>query len=375
MDRKGTPFGHVADVLYQIVTSSDMATALNLCLVNKSTYETIKVLEPHICRWFMRSHNVDTFSSVLTLDPETGSQIPLTVHTLPKFIRRQQTASQIACRIIPSVWGPFSDYGYAGLDYSVELRLAKRLERGLYVLFHFADISHIIERRQEEEREFMASTDSERLLVLAKTLDKYDDVLQHKRQFMTFDEHISHIYSVLEWGQMEADIGRKRIEFRGFIDAQTETDFHAALRILRELLERMLLRHGPKDWHRDANNEYSVISWFLLRQTPRTLAKLFLSPQDECCRFDDKSTGDDTRECIFSDPLDNYWKEWKDDPGLGCRDCDCKRRVRSWSVRPAVIDARGREFNRAAQRYLKEMWCQRHIGPQQESTFCCYDTF
>jgi hypothetical protein len=54
--------------------------------------------------------------------------------------------------------------------------------------------------------------------------------------------------------------------------------------------------------------------------------------------------------------------------------CDCKRRVRSWSVKPALFDNQGREYNRAAERYLKEMWGQRHVGLHQAFTMGIFAT-
>ncbi|KAF7125900.1 hypothetical protein CNMCM5793_002259 [Aspergillus hiratsukae] len=375
MDTTKVLFGHVADVLFQIIINGDMGAVLNLRLVNKSTYEMIRSLEPHICRWFMRLHDIHAFAPLITLNPLTGGQRPLTVHTLPRFIYRQRTASQLARRIIPSVWGPYISDGNPEMDYNAELKLAQTLERGLHVLFHFADASHDTEMRQARDGEKSAAYGPGRRLVLPWASDLYDDLLEHRSQSMTFDKNFDHIYAALEWGHVEAEIGRKRLRLRSFLDEQNEIHFHTALRMLRELMERMLLRHGPKDWHRDAKNEYSLISWFILKQSPRTLAKLFLSPQDECCRLDDKTTDGGVRECRFADLLDSYWKEWKNDLELGCCDCDCRRHVRSWSVKPAVIDARGREFNRAAEKYLKEMWSQRHIGLHRAFTMGYFSTF
>lgn len=54
--------------------------------------------------------------------------------------------------------------------------------------------------------------------------------------------------------------------------------------------------------------------------------------------------------------------------------CDCKRRIRSWSVKPALFDNQGREYNRAAERYLKEMWVQRHVGLHQAFTMGIFAT-
>ncbi|PWY79716.1 SNARE domain protein [Aspergillus heteromorphus CBS 117.55] len=302
----------------------------------------------------MRYHGVGAFDPILTLNPWTGEQSALTVHSLVRFFQRHNIARDLSRHIVPSVWGPFCDDGNPEMDFDAELRLAQRLERGLLVLFHMADIARDTERLKPR-RKPMTPVVSGRLFVLGKMLDEYDDLPQHRKQLMSFEDYTNHVYTVLKWGYVEADIGRRRLEFRGWLDEQTEIDFHASLRMLRELMERMLLRHGPKDWHRDAKNEYSVISWFLLKQPPRSLAKLFLSPQNECCDLDVKATDCGVRKCRFSDPLDNYWKAWKNVPDLGCQDCDCKRRVRSWSVKPALIDARGREFNRAAERYLREI--------------------
>ncbi|RDH32769.1 SNARE domain protein [Aspergillus welwitschiae] len=289
----------------------------------------------------MRFHAIE-FDPILTLNPWTGEQSTLTVHSLVRFFQRHNIAKDLSRHIVPSVWGPFCDDGNPEMDFEAELRLAKRLERGLHVLFHMADIARDTERLKPS-RKPLAPVVSGRLFVLGKMLDEYDELPQHRKQLMSFEEYTNHVYTVLKWGYVEADIGRRRLEFRGWLDEQTEIDFHASLRMLRELMERMLLRHGPKDWHRDAKNEYSVISWFLLKQPPRSLAKLFLSPQNDCCDIDVKATDCGVRKCHFSDPLDNYWKAWKNVPDLGCQDCDCKRRVRSWSVKPALIDARGRD--------------------------------
>ncbi|KAB8205345.1 hypothetical protein BDV34DRAFT_101245 [Aspergillus parasiticus] len=361
------PLGSIPDVLFQIIINGDIGVVLTLCLVNKATYEAIKLLEPHICRWLMRSHGISTFDPVLTLNPRTGEQRTLTVHNLSGFIERQDIAHKLACQIVPSVWGPFSDEESPKMNYHAEQRLVQRLERGLYVLFHMADIARDTYKTKQKINPLVPDVTG-RLLVLTRMLEEYHEIPRNKRRLMSFQEYASHAYTVLKWGYREVDIGRRRLKFRGYLDEQTEVDFHATLRMLRELMERMLLRHGPKVWHRDARNEYSVISWFLLKQSPQSLAKLLLSPQDECCGLEDKASESGVRRCQFSDPLDNYWKAWKNVPDLGCQTCDCKRRVRSWSVKPALIDDQGRQYNRAAEKYLKDMWTQRHVGLHQVFT-------
>lgn len=353
-----------ADVLFQIIINGDMDIIPALCRVNKATYDSVKLLEPHICSWFMRSHRIAGFDRVLRLDPWTGRPRPLTVHSLLRFAHRRQIAQQLSRRIVPAVWGPFSEDEDAEMNFDAELRLAQRLERGLYVLFHISDIGRDMETLKQRGRKPLVPVVTGRLLTLTKVMDEYHELPEQKRQSISFENYASHVYTVLKWGSCEADIGRKRLEFRRHLDKPREVDFHVTLRMLRELMERMLLRHGPSDWHRDAKNEYSVISWFLLRQSPRTLAKLFLSDPDQCCDLEGKLgvENDGARVCHFSDPLDNYWKTWKEDPNLGCQGCDCKRRARSWSVRPALIDSRGRDYNRAAEKYLRETWSQRHAG-------------
>lgn len=353
------PFGLIDDVLFQIIINADIETILNLCLVNRSTYEVIKSLEPHICGYFMRSHGIIAFNPILTLNPWTGSQNEVTVHTIQKFIERRDIAHRLAHQIVPSVWGSFSDDETSIMNLKAELHLAQRLERGLYVFFHMADIAHGSNTKQRRNSNPVITG---RLMVLSNMLDEYHHLPPHTREAISFESYISHVQTVLKYGYKEADIGRKRLELRGYLDNQTQIDFHITVRMLRELTERMLLRHGPKDYHRDTNNEFSVISWFLLKQSPRSLEKLFLGPQDDCCTFKPDSTNCSVRQCYFSDPLDDYWRAWKDVPDLGCQGCDCKRRVRSWSVKPTLIDAHGRDFNRAAERYLKEMWSQRHVG-------------
>ncbi|KAL2862570.1 uncharacterized protein BJX67DRAFT_295500 [Aspergillus lucknowensis] len=371
--QRAPPFGFIADILFQVIINGDGSTVLSLCLLNKATYDTIRLLEPHICKWFMRLHGVNAFDPVLTLCPWTGEQSALTVHTLIRFLYRQELACRLSLHIVPSVWGTCYDDEKAEVNFEVELKLAKRLERGLYVLFHMADISRGAER-QKYQKASLPSLVTKRLTMLVKMLDEYSDFPLDQRKIMSFEEHTNHVYTVVKWGYSEAEIGKRRREFRSHLDDQTEIDFHCTVRMLRELLERMLLRHGPKYWHRDTRNEQSVISWFLLKQPPRTLAKLLLTPQDDCCHFDARSTASESRKCCFSDPLDDYWDAWKDIPSLGCVDCDCKRRVRSWSVKPTLMDARGREFNRAAERYLKEMWSQRHVGLQQAFTRSIFTT-
>lgn len=364
MTPRQKPLGSVADVLFQIIINGDSDMIPTFCLVNKATYDSIKVLEPHICGWFMRSQQISGFDRVLRLDPWTGRPQPITVHSLLRFSNRRNIAQQISRHIIPAVWGKFSDDDEdLEMNFDAELRLAQRIERGLYVLFHISDISRDMEASKQRGRKPLAPVAKGQLLALCKTFDEYDDLPEQKRQSISFENYASHVYKVLKWGLTEAEIGRKRLEFRRHLNKEREIDFHVALRMMREWTEKMLLRHGPSYWHCDAKNEYSVISWFLLQQTPRTLGKLILSDPNQCCDWEGKfDLEDGVRVCHFADPLDNYWKAWKDDPDLGCQDCDCKRRAWSWSVKPTLIDARGRDHNRAAEKYLKEMWSQRHVG-------------
>lgn len=363
MTRSQEPFGSAADILFQIIINGDMDMVPTLCLLNKATYNSIKALEPHICGWFMRHHQIRRFDRILRLDPWTGRPCSVTVHSLLRFTYRREVAQQLSRRIVPAVWGPFSDDEDVEMNFEAELRIAQRLERGLYVLFHISDIGRDMELCKQRGRKPLAPVVTGRLLALTKMLDEYDEFPDQKRQSISFENYASHVYTVLKWGSTEADIGRKRLEFRRSLDKEREVDFHVTLRMLRELTERMLLRHGPRDWHRDAKNEYSVISWFLLRQSPRNLAKLFLSNPDQCCDLEGKlGIENGVPVCQFADPLDNYWRAWKEDPDLGCQDCDCKRRARSWSVKPALIDSRGRDYNRAAEKYLRKMWSQRHVG-------------
>lgn len=357
------PFGWAVDVLFQIIINGDMNMLPIFCLLNKATYNSIKFLESHICGWFMRFHRIARFDRILRLDPWTGRPRPLTVHTLLRFAHRRDIAQQLSRCIVPAVWGPFSQDEEVEMNLEAELRIAQRLERGLYVLFHISDIGREMEISKQRGRKPLAPVSTGRISALTKMLDEYNELPEQKQRSTSFEHYASHAYRVLKWGSNEADIGRKRLEFRRHLDKEREVDFHITLRMLRELTERMLLRHGPTDWHRDAKNEYSVISWFLLRQSPRTLEKLFLSNPDQCCDWEGKmGIENGVRVCYFSDPLDNYWKAWKEDPNLGCQDCDCKRRARSWSVKPVLVDARGRGYNRDAERYLKEMWGQRHVG-------------
>lgn len=79
-------------------------------------------------------------------------------------------------------------------------------------------------------------------------------------------------------------VHRRSPEMPQPLSKETEISFHAALRMLRELMERVPLRHGSTDRHRNANDEHSVISWFLPRQSLHTLAELFLEYPDHGCK-------------------------------------------------------------------------------------------
>ncbi|KAL4779941.1 hypothetical protein BJX76DRAFT_65434 [Aspergillus varians] len=440
------PFGFIADILFQIVINGDANTVLALCLLNKTTFDTIKVLEPHICKWFMRHHGIDSFNPLLTLNPWTGKQNALTVHTLVRSLYRHELARRLSLRIIPAVWGPFYDDDKVEMNFEAELKLAKRLERGLHVLFHMADISRDTKLNQQSHSRKTSFCVSKHLALLAKLLNEYNNTNSTSPFAMTFPFNNSkpdpkpnitttklppcitktpktHLPPLLTHAQTESETGHRRLTFRTtHLDAKSEIAFHCTLRMLRELLERMLLRHGPKFWHRDTRNEYSVVSWFLLNQGPRSLEKLLLTPQDRCCYYpldqsslDAGSDVDGGSECLFSDPLDEYWEAWKDTPNLGyagagasastgmsiftsigigkspggggtspgpgtctgtgtAPSCDCSRRIRSWSVKPALFDHRGRECNRAAERYLKEMWGQRHVGLHEAFTMEVFAT-
>lgn len=365
------PFGSTTDVLFHIVMNGgDMDMLPALCLLNKATYNAIKTLEPHICGWFMRHYRVSRFDRMLRLDPWTGRPRKLTIHTLPRFVRRRDIAQKLSRRIVPAVWGECSEEDGMEMDQDAELHISRRLERGIYVLFQVSDIGREMETSKQRGRKPLAPANPGRLLAWTRMLNEYNDLPEQKRQSMSFENYAGHVLKVLKWGSHEADIGRKRSEFRRHLDREREVDFHVTLRMLRELTERMLLRHGPAAWHRDSRNEYSVVSWFLLRQSPQTLAKLFLSDPDQCCDLEGKRgvLENGVRVCYFSVPLDSYWKAWREDVGLGCQDCDCKRRARSWSIKPALIDGRARSYNLAAERYLRDMWSKRHVGLHRAAT-------
>ncbi|KAL4804933.1 hypothetical protein BDV18DRAFT_141572 [Aspergillus unguis] len=438
---RALPFGFIADVLFQIIINGDASTVLTLCLVNRASYDTVKALEPHICRWFMRLHGIETFNPLITLDTRTGKQSALTVHCLVRSLYRHGLARRLSDHIVPAVWGPFYEDEKADMNFETELKLARRLERGLHVLFHMADISRDAKQEQERYSRQKASLSSKQLSKISKLPDEYPDFPRGKNTTTTTTSSSPsphdakstkrHLTKVLKWDATEFEIGNRRLAFRSnHLDESSEIDFHCTLRMLRELLERMLLRHGPKFWHRDTRNEYSVVSWFLLNQGPRKLAELLLTPQDECCHYETRcvdttaqSSSVETRECLLSNSLNEYWDAWNEtqlaqsgpgskfagsspvshntsttgspsstltnpltgqhlntttlpnsllnaDPTLSpnttptCT-CSCPRLIRSWSVKPALFDSRGREANRAAEQYLKEMWNQRHVGLHQ----------
>ncbi|KAL4977113.1 hypothetical protein BDW66DRAFT_42475 [Aspergillus desertorum] len=443
--RTALPFGFNADILFQIIISGDINTLLTLCHLSRATYDAIKILEPHICRWFMRLHGIDTFNPISSLNPATGQQNALTVHTLVRSIYRHELARRLSLHIVPAVWGPYYDDDKVEMNFEAELKLSRRLERGLHVLFHMADIARDIRREPQELQKISPSSSfvSKRFTALTKLLEQdYDfdrdfnfafplSKARTKNKHKNRQSHLPppftstppssldirhthskhHLTTILKWGHAEFEIGERRLEFRSnhLIDT-LEVDFHCTLRMLRELLERMLLRHGPKFWHRDTRNEYSVVTWFLLNQTPRNLSKLLLTPQDECCHYNQyadvsgmgtstsSSGSTSARKCLLSDPLDEYWDAWSDNSDVPCprigspiptlpeivessgsaartasgteTSCNCNynRLIRSWSVKPALFDTRGRKFNRAAEQYLKEIWSERHVGLHQAFT-------
>ncbi|KAL4947784.1 hypothetical protein BDW69DRAFT_106977 [Aspergillus filifer] len=430
------PFGYSADILFQVIINGEANTILSLCFLNKSTYHTIRLLAPHICTWFMRRHGIGTFDPLLTLNPWTGQQHTLTVHTLVRSLYRHGLARRLSLHIVPAVWGPFYDDDRVEMNYEAELKLARRLERGLHVLFHMADIAR--DTRGEDERERQSSQKrcslsalvSQRLAILTKLLDEYSEFESSSSMNSDFNfnfpllgrynprkkpnhqqkndpsirspfpdqTQIHHLLRLLARGHTESLIGARRLAFRSHLDESTEIAFHCTLRMLRELLERMLLRHGPKLWHRDTRDEYSVTSWFLLNQGPRNLAGLFLPDESYgqwCCaiNYTNASTSPQTAPtCLLSNSLDAYWDAWRDinnpletkraspnldsyapPPGLTSPfsappSPSPTRLTLSWSVKPALSTNRGREYNRAAERYLKEMWGKRHVGLHEAFT-------
>ncbi|KAL4964361.1 uncharacterized protein BDV14DRAFT_76454 [Aspergillus stella-maris] len=430
------PFGYIADILFQVIINGEASTILTLCLLNKSTYLTIKLLEPHIGTWFMRQHGIGTFDPLLTLDPWTGQQHTLTVHTLVRSLYRHGLARRLSLHIVPAVWGPFYDDDRVEMNYEAELKLARRLERGLHVLFHMADIARDTRGEDERERQSphkgcsLSALVSQRLAILTRLLDEYSEF--ESRPSMNSDMNfnfpplgrynprkkpnhqqnndssprilfpdqtqIHHLSRLLAKGHTESLVGARRLAFRSHLDESTEIAFHCTLRMLRELLERMLLRHGPKLWYRDTRDEYSVTSWFLLNQGPRNLARLFLPDEGDgqgCCaiNYTNTSTSPVTaQKCLLSDPLDAYWDAWRDinnpletkhastnldsyapsqgltSPFSAPPSPSPTRLTLSWSVKPTLSTNRGREFNRAAERYLKEMWGKRHVGLHEAFT-------
>ncbi|KAL4942766.1 hypothetical protein BDV06DRAFT_191490 [Aspergillus oleicola] len=436
------PFGFIADILFQIIINGEASTILSLCLLNKSTNTTIRLLEPHICTWFMRRHGIEAFDPLLTLDPWTGKQHALTVHALVRSLYRNDLARRLSLHMVPAVWGPFYDDDRVEMNFEAELKLARRLERGLHVLFHMADIAHDTRREDERERQSpqkgcsLSALVSQRLAILTKLLDEYSEFesksslhldlnfpqlplgkynpkkkpshqkIDSSTRFPFPDQtQIHHLSRLLANGHTESTIGARRLDFRSHLDEPTEIALHCTLRMLRELLERMLLRHGPRLWHRDTRDEYSVTSWFLLNQGPRSLARLFLSEEGGdgggCCAINYNISAPTSPEprpkCLLSDPLDSYWNAWRDinnpleskhantnmrtglyaptPPALGLtppfsttQSPSLTRLTLSWSVKQTLFTNHGRELNRAAERYLKEMWGKRHVGLHEAFT-------
>ncbi|KAL4929697.1 uncharacterized protein BDV17DRAFT_54236 [Aspergillus undulatus] len=284
------------------------------------------------------------------------------------------------------------------------------------------------ERQAQKQHHQILSAVSQRLATLTKLLDEYNDFESNSMSNLDFtlplttsnsknrQSHLAnkpssslplldttqvrHLSRILANGHTESIIGTRRLAFRSHLDAATEIAFHCTLRMLRELLERMLLRHGPRLWHRDTRDKYSVTLWFLLNQGPRSLARLFLPAKEgeECCHH--MSSGSRPK-CHLSNPLDDYWNAWSEintplesgdlrtsagaaQDGLKHMDMNMgmglvmglgmgiapspTRLTLSWSVKPALFDTRGRKSNRAAERYLKEMWGKRHVGLHEAFT-------
>lgn len=338
-------FGGVPDVLIQIISMGDASTIPNLCCVNRATYHAIKTNEMLICKAFLRHKRIPPFDPILILDRATGRPCRLNIQNLQKFVQRQDIARRLASRVARSGWGAWWSIKDTEMDDEAD-QFRQRVERGVYVMLHMADICRDVERSKSGNWPMGLRLYRNVLschLPCANTIRKH--LIWSPRQ-------MTHVYQVLLRRRRQELIGQRRLAFRRYLNEEREVDFHIALQMLRLFLETILFAHSPDD--RDVvNNNYNIMWWFLLRQPAHSLARIFLElPETRCCSVEDRAHRKDN-ECNYSEALKEYWLAWNGDPSLACQRCE--EWLRSWSVDMVMVDCFGKQYHRQADEWVRQM--------------------
>lgn len=347
-------FGGVPDVLFQIINASDVSTLPALCVLNQTTYQTIKANEMLICTLFLRHHGIATLDPILMLDPTTGHPGSLTIRNLQKFITRQETAGKLAARVARSGWGAWwaiKDAGIDKMDDEADL-FRQRVERGVYVVFQMTDIVTRGERRKHQRPgRFALAVRAVRCSLMPRRPSRA--CRSRETSYLCYARDITHNYAVLSRELCQEEIGKMLLAFRRkHLDEEREVDFHIALQMLRLLLEMVIFAHGPDDGTTTPCDD-SIMWWFLLRQPASSLAHLFLDlPDTKCCSVEDRARRD-IIVCNYSGALKEYWSAWLGDPDLDCKNCEAW--LRSRSVKPVLNDEGGETYDRYARDWIRQM--------------------
>ena len=341
-------FGGVPDVLIQIISMGDASTIPNLCRLNKATYFAIKSNEALICHAFLRHKRIPNFDPILILDCATGRPCPLNIQNLQKFMQRQDTARRLASRVARSGWGAWWSIKDTEMDDEAD-QFRQRVERGVYVMLHMADICRDVEQAKHGHwpmgLRLFRNVFSCHLPCASTT----------RKNLMWSPRQMTHVYHVLSRRRRQEQIGEQRLAFRRYLNEEREVDFHIALQMLRLFLETILFAHSPDDPEavKNNNNNYNVMWWFLLRQPAHSLTRIFLElPETRCCSVEDRAHQKDN-ECNYSEALKEYWLACKGDPCLACPRCE--EWLRSWSVDMVMVDCYGKQYDRQADEWVRQM--------------------
>lgn len=342
-------FGGVPDVLFQILSVGDASTIPVVCRLNRATYNTIKFNESMICNSYLRYHNVPPFDPILMMDRTTGKPQPLTIRNLQKFLHRQDTAQRLASRIARSGWGAWWAIKDTEMDDEADL-FRRRVERGLYVILHMADIVREVEKMKLPADKTCPITLGVHRNLVCNRLPCASE--PRKKGVLAFARHIQHIYRVLVRKAQHREIGKRRLIFRSFLNEEQEVDFHIALQMLRLFLDTILFAHSPDDGNL-LTEDCSIMCWFLLRQPAHALSRIFLElPDAKCCSVEDRARKDNF-VCNYAAELKEYWDAWNGDRHLDCRRCEAW--LRSWSVDMILNDRLGQKYDRQAREWVKQM--------------------
>ncbi|KAL1970734.1 hypothetical protein VTN77DRAFT_2568 [Rasamsonia byssochlamydoides] len=342
-------FGGVPDVLFQILSVGDVSAIPLVCRLNRATYHTIKFHEAQICTSYLRHHHIPPFDPVLMMDRATGQPCALTICNLQKFLQRQETARQLASRIARSGWGAWWAIKNTEMDDEADL-FRQRVERGLYVMLHMADIIREVERtKPPPDKMCPISLGVHRYLVSLRLPCALES---RKKGMCWLPRHVAHIYRVLVHKAQHREIGKRRLIFRQYLDEEREIDFHIALQMLRLFLDTILFAHSPDDGN-VLSEDCSIMCWFLLRQPAHALSRIFLElPEAKCCSVEDRARKD-SFVCNYAEELKEYWDAWNGDTHLDCKRCEAM--LRSWSVDVILNDRCGQKYDRQAREWVRQM--------------------